>query len=395
MAAEGRGEPAARLRILMVTDVFFPRVNGVSTSIATFRGALHAQGHRITLVAPGYGAEYPDDEDIVRIPGRRVPTDPEDRLMHGRRLREGLDDLRDMAFHVVHIQTPFLAHYAGTRFARELGIPCVETCHTLPEPYLRQHAPLLPARVARWLAPAIARRQSRAVDRLIVPSGAVQEQLERCGVTTPMRVVPTGLTARDFDVPDRTGFVLRRGLEVERPTIVHVGRMSHEKNIGFLVDALHRIRQRIPNVLMILAGEGPARDGVRRRVVDLGLAGNVRFLGHLSRNGELQACYACADVFVFASRTETQGLAVLEAMAAGTPVVSTAVMGTRDTLAAGRGALVAEEDVDDFSDKVVRVLWDESLRRRLGDEGRRFAAEWKAERFAADLAGVYAELARR
>lgn len=379
----------------MVTDVFFPRVNGVSTSIATFRRELVAQGHRVTLVAPGYGAEYPDDEDIVRIPGRRVPTDPEDRLMHWRRLREGLDDLRDIPFDAVHVQTPFLAHYAGTRFARRIGVPCVETYHTFFEESFHHYMRFLPAAITRRLARAVTQRQSRAVDRLIVPSGAMRERLDAYGVETPARILPTGLTARDFDVPDPTGFVLRRGLEVERPTIVHVGRIAREKNIGFLIDVLHRVRQRIPNVLLVVAGEGPALESVRRRVADLGLTGNVRFLGYLSRDGELQACYACGDVFVFASRTETQGLVVLEAMAAGTPVVSTAVMGTRDTVAAGRGALVAADDIDDFSDKVVRVLWDESLRRRLGDEGRQFAAEWKAERFAAELAGVYEELARR
>ena len=123
-----------------------------------------------------------------------------------------------------------------------------------------------------------------------------------------------------------------------------------------------------------------------------GLGDNVHFLGYLSREGMLQGCYAAADVFVFSSRTETQGLVLLEAMAQGTPVVSTAVMGTRDILDCERGALVAKETVEDFGDKVLRVLNDGALRETLSREARAYAQEWTASRFAAELAAVYESL---
>ena len=115
-------------------------------------------------------------------------------------------------------------------------------------------------------------------------------------------------------------------------------------------------------------------------------------IGYLSRDGELQACYALGDVFVFASQTETQGLVLLEAMAAGVPVVSTAFMGTRDILREGRGALVALDSAADFAAKVVRVLEDAELRRELGASARAWAGEWTAGRFAAELAGLYREV---
>jgi 1,2-diacylglycerol 3-alpha-glucosyltransferase len=380
------------LRVLMISDVYFPRINGVSTSTATFRGELQARGHRVTLVAPAYGSDYTDDGDVVRVTGRPVPTDPEDRLMYRRRLRAALDGLSDQPFDIVHIQTPFIAHYAGTGFARRRGLPCVETYHTFFEEYFHHYVRALPARATRFLARAFTRRQARAVDLLVVPSSAMRDRLQQYGVRTPQRVLPTGLTPRDFEIPDPADFAQRHGLDLERPVVVHVGRIAHEKNIGFLVEMLQLVRQRLSNVLMVVAGEGPALAHLRRQATKLGLEDNIRFLGYLSRDGELQACYALGDVFVFASQTETQGLVLLEAMAAGVPVVSTAFMGTRDILREGRGALVALDSAADFAAKVVRVLEDAELRRELGASARAWAGEWTAGRFAAELAGLYREV---
>ncbi|MFA4969240.1 MAG: glycosyltransferase, partial [Sulfuritalea sp.] len=119
-----------RLHVLMVSDVYFPRINGVSTSIQTFRTALARLGVRVTVVAPDYpGAdrEADADEDIVRLPSRTVPLDPEDRLMQWSSLADLDRRLVSADFDLVHVQTPFAAHYAGLRLARAHGIPCIAT----------------------------------------------------------------------------------------------------------------------------------------------------------------------------------------------------------------------------------------------------------------------------
>ncbi len=131
-------------------------------------------------------------------------------------------------------------------------------------------------------------------------------------------------------------------------------------------------------MLLVIAGEGPARPGLERLAQRLGVAGNLLFLGYLDRNGPLEDCYRAGDAFVFASRTETQGLVLLEAMALGVPVVALAIMGTKEVLGAGRGSLIAEDDEADFAAKVLRILGDRSLRRRLAAEARVYAATWAA-----------------
>ena len=152
---------------------------------------------------------------------------------------------------------------------------------------------------------------------------------------------------------------------------------------------------RCPTLLLIIAGEGPALASLKQLAHDLGMGGTRLFVGYLDRRTTLLDCYAAGDAFVFASRTETQGLVLLEAMALGVPVVSTAVLGTRDLLSAGKGALVATEDLDDFAAQIVRLLRDPALRSRLSAEGRALAQEWSAERLAARMLEFYRETVER
>jgi 1,2-diacylglycerol 3-alpha-glucosyltransferase len=377
------------LNILMISDVYFPRVNGVSTSIATFRKALSGLGHRVCLVAPDYGAAGDDDEDIIRIPSRYLVLDPEDRMLRVRRVLELEETLRRQCFDLVHIQTPFIAHRTGVELARRLGLPVVETCHTYFEQYLFHYVPFLPGALMRSAVRWFTRRQCNRMHAVVVPSRPMRDVLGRYAVTVPVSVVPTGIEIDVMRGGSRERFCEVHAINPKRQILVHIGRIAHEKNIGFLLDVLHEVRRKFPDVLMVIAGEGPARRSLMRRTADLGLQKNVCFVGYLQRGPDLWDCFCGGDAFVFASPTETQGLVLLEAMALGVPVVSTAVMGTKDILDAGKGALVAGESVEDFSESVIRILSDRPLRARLSSEARSYAREWSAERNAGRLAELY------
>jgi 1,2-diacylglycerol 3-alpha-glucosyltransferase len=149
---------------------------------------------------------------------------------------------------------------------------------------------------------------------------------------------------------------------------------------------------RQPDALLVIAGEGPARKSLEQEAQRLGIATNTRFVGNLDRERGLNDCYAAADVFVFASRTETQGLVLLEAMAQSRPVVSTACLGTRSVLTAGSGARVVDEQEADFAAAVVHVLNDRGLATRMGEKGRAWAAQWSSSAQAERMAQLYREL---
>jgi glycosyltransferase involved in cell wall biosynthesis len=196
-----------------------------------------------------------------------------------------------------------------------------------------------------------------------------------------------------FTQGDRQRFRERHGLPADQPCALFVGRVAFEKNIGFLIESLALARRDLPNLILLITGEGPAEQALHRQAGALGLGEAVRFIGYLDRQHALPDCYAAADCFVFASRTETQGLVLLEAMAMGLPVVALAAMGTRDILSPGRGCLVPKDDVAGFAAAMVRLLRDSGLRSRLSQGARDYAREWADDRLAAKLAELYRSIA--
>jgi 1,2-diacylglycerol 3-alpha-glucosyltransferase len=378
------------VRVLFISDVYFPRVNGVSTSIRTFREDLARRGVETLLVAPEYeGSAQRGEPGVIRVPAGGVPKDPEDRRLRWRALGRALEALQPMEFDLIHIQTPFVAHYAGIRFARRWRVPCIETYHTFFEEYAHHYVPALPRAAGRALARAVTRSQCRDVQALVAPSEPLRQSLLGYGIHTPVHVIPTGLPADRFTPGDGGRFREYARLPPDRPLVTYVGRVAHEKNIEFLVRTFVRVREVIPRAMLVIAGEGPARDPLRRLVAALGLQDDVHFAGYLDRNTTLLDCYAAAAVFVFASRTETQGLVLLEAMAQGAPVVSTAELGTRSVLLPGCGALVVEERAEPFAAAVIRVLTEPGLSSALSQQGRPFARTWSSAAMAGRMADLY------
>ena len=304
-------------------------------------------------------------------------------------MRQHHERLKAAQFDLVHIHTPFIAHYAGQALARRLGVPVVASYHTFFEQYLDKYVPLVPGAWMRYVARRFSAAQCGDVDALAVPSEAMLEVLTRYGVRTTAEVVPTGIDLRKFGSGDGAAFRRRYGIASDRPLLVHVGRLAFEKNCDFLLHMLARVRVAVPDALLVIAGEGPARRQLEALARRLGIADQVRFLGYLSRDGSLEDCYAAGDAFVFASHTETQGLVLLESLALGTPVIATAEMGTREVLRDGEGCLIARDDVEDFAEKTVQVLTEPSLHASLKARARPYAQRWSARAMAERMLALY------
>lgn len=377
------------LNILFISDVYFPRINGVSTSIKTFRDRFIQAGHRVVLIVPDYGDNGDDDSDIIRIPSRKIMFDKEDRLMRREAIKQRAAGLKQIKFDLVHIQTPFIAHTMGVYLSKLLEIPRLETYHTFFEEYFYHYIPLIPKKVLRHLARHFTIKQCNNVHHIVAPSSAMQGILKNYGVTTEITVLPTGIDTGQFANGNGMQFREKHHISHDRPVLTHIGRVAHEKNIDFLIKMLTHVWQEIPDILLLIAGEGPAVNKLQRLAIRLGLKDNVLFVGYQDRLTELNDCYSCGDAFVFASRTETQGLVLLESMSLGIPVVSTAIMGTRDILDAGLGALVADEHERQFATKVIKLLNNEILRKRLGAEGQQYAQTWSADIMAFRMIKLY------
>jgi len=382
------------MNILMVSDVYFPRVNGVSTSMQTFCRELAANGHAVTIVAPDYGVPERDSEfEIVRLPSSRIFFDPEDRLIHRSAMRSAVDDLAKRAWDVIHIHTPFRAHQIGVDLARRTGRPTVESYHTYFEEYVANYLPWFPTAPLRFLVRRFSRKLCESVDHLIVPTTEMADVLQGYGIRTPSTVVPTGIRLEEFANGDGARFRRTHGIGENQPMLLTVSRLAIEKNIDFLLEVAAKVEREFDDFVFVIAGEGPDATRLGKLAASLGLDERVRFLGNLDRNTTLLDCYSAAEVFVFASSTETQGLVLIEAMACGAPIVSTAVMGTATVLRDARSALIAEENVDAFAAKVVQLLRSPSERAVLSAAGPIDAAKWGAASLMRKVFGTYERLA--
>jgi len=383
------------MKILMISDVYFPRVNGVSTSIRTFAESLREQGHVVHLIAPQYPGQpaSADENWITRIDARKIVFDPEDYLMKWSALMAYANSLHPGDYDLVHIHTPFIAHYAGLKIAKRLQVPAVETYHTFFEDYMHHYLPWVPRKWAVRIAQSVSRKQCQQVDTVVSPSAQMRDVLQQYGVTTPITVIPTGLDASRFVPGDGAAFREKYGIPAQRPLLLFVGRVAYEKNIQFLLEMLSLVIQDHPEVLLVITGEGPAEPMLKKMARDNGLQSHVMFLGYLDRAVGLNAAYQAADIFVFASKSETQGLVLLEAMAQSTPVVAIAELGTASILRQEQGALIAKDDELHFAEQVQTLLIDHQLRERVGKQGKRYVEQvWSSDAQANKLLECYERL---
>jgi 1,2-diacylglycerol 3-alpha-glucosyltransferase len=343
-------------------------LGGVPTAVETIRRGLEALGHEAVIVAPRMARSDDGGAPVIRVPAIPAPTYPDFALplpvgpwLTRRLYALGLD--------VFHAHHPFLLGASARRLARASGRPFVFTYHTLYDRYAH-YVPLPRAMVARQ---AIRRSAGFAdtADLVLAPSDFVARRLRAQGVRQPIDVLPTGIDLERFRPGSRAAARQALGLGPANRILLYVGRLDREKNLEFLLRAVARIG--MPGARLLLVGRGMHASALRSVAVAQGLGERVAFCGGTPPDG-LPTYYRAADVFVFASTSETQGLAVLEAMACGLPVVAVRASGVEEVIAEGVSGLLAPEDPDVFAAAVTQVLADGDLAAKLAIGGREAAS---------------------
>jgi 1,2-diacylglycerol 3-alpha-glucosyltransferase len=343
------------MKILFLSDVYFPRVNGVSTSIKVFKNDLIKLGHEVHLICPAYN-EINTDKTITTIKSKPIFFDPEDHLMSWTDLNKKTEWIKKQKFDLIHIHTPFIAHYFGKKLAKILNVPIIETYHTSFEDYLHLYLPILPESFARWLSRNIAKYLCNHCHGIISPSEQLKETLKNYHVTKPIKVVPTGLPDKSFKKTNKYTFRKLYNISPTDPLLLFVGRVAHEKNIDFLLHVFKYIAKENKSIKFLITGEGPAFEHIQKLIKKFNLEHSVILTGYLEADHELLNCYASSDLFIFASKTETQGLVLIEAMAQGLPVVALAENGTKSILENNPGAIIAKDDPKEFAKTCLRLL---------------------------------------
>jgi len=379
------------MHIGIFTDTYSPQINGVVTSILSFAKELKRLGHQVFIFAPAVKEDNRKEDDVYRWKSYPFPFYREHRFVipHFQAIAK---KAKGIQLDLIHTQTPFTLGVAGTLLAKEMNIPLVHTYHTYVTQY-GQDLPIIPPTISTWIAKKLSCIYCNLCDLIFTPSEEMRKVLFSYGITRQIQVLPTGINPEDFKPQDPGAILKKFRIPPSSKLLLFVGRVGKEKNIDFLLESFQLITKAFPSVYLLISGGGPKKEEMIKLSESLGLSSQVRFSGHLPRQ-ELIDSYAAADLFVFTSLTETQGLVLLEAMTLGTPVVAVRAMGVKEVLQDSRGGFLTELSKEAFSQKVLELLKDDQLRAKKSKEARERAEEMSASRLALELEKHYLSLTK-
>jgi len=378
-----------RMHLAHFTNTYHPVVNGVVRSVSMFKQALTDLGHNVFVFAQ-VDQKYQDQEPFVfRYPSIRIPIEVDipaviplspfvDRLLP--RLRPN----------VIHTHHPILLGQAGASKARELELPLVFTFHTQYREY--SHYFPIPQEdvqdfvknfINRWLIEYMQR-----CHHIVVPSEGMLQILRRdYGLRSRYSIIPTGIDLEHYQSAEDDWLRKEKGWEKD-VVMISVGRLAREKNWRTLLDAAAITLQDHPSLRVVIIGKGPDRDALIEYTRQLGIASRVEFTGELPFS-EVPSYLGAADLFGFASVTETQGLVTMEAIAAGLPVVAVEATGTRDIVQNDREGLLTENDSSALAEAIHKLLSDPERMRRYRAAALERAKEFDIHNLAKKLLDVY------
>lgn len=380
------------MKIAIFTDTYKPQINGVVTQIENTATALAEMGNEILIVAPSEGLRFEVRKEngarVVCLPSIELPTYKDYRITD-LVLRSGKlnSELKKFKPEVVHVQTPFGVGILGRRYGKKHKVPVIGTYHThipeflmyLPLPIIRKTAG------AKHIAWAYVRRFYNKCDIVTVPSRAMKHELEKKGVKH-VRVLANAIDFKRFNKYQKKSYALAHKGGAK---MIYFGRIGHEKNIEVLILALKELLARGVDAELTITGSGPALEKIKKTASAEGLGRHVKFNAPM-KGMELAKHVAGHDFFVTASTIETQGLTIMESMAAGVPCIGADCLAIPDSIKDGvNGFLFKPFDHAELADKMEKLIHSEALRKKMGKAALKTARAFTIEKIAKETEALY------
>lgn len=365
------------MRVAIFTNTYSPHTGGVARSVLWARTELEARGHPCMVIAPVFDGQPAEETGVLRVPAiknfrgsgfsLRLPLS----VSIGETIKAFRPDL-------IHSHHPFLLGDSALRMASQWSLPLVFTHHTRYEMYahyLRRDSAWLKRFIIEWVT-----AYAQCCDAVIAPGTRLAQILMAQDASLPVEVIPTGIDLRRFAGGDRKRARQSMGIPPDVPVVGHLGRLAKEKNLDFLIRAIVEYQKRDTKAHLLLAGEGPEADLLRNLVVQAGFGKRLHCLGVVPAKS-LPDVYAAMDVFAFSSLSETQGIVLAEAMAAGLPVVALAAPGVSDILIHGINGYLLDAT---SSPEQFAVALEVQMRRSLSDPNIHHAVRKSVESYASE-----------
>ena len=384
------------MRIAIFTDTYYPQLNGVATSVMMLTRNLRAMGHRVFVFTTTDPEAPPIEEDVFRLPSLPVLKDRRMGMFYHPKLARMVKNLH---LDVIHTHTEFCVGVFGRHLARSLDIPMLHTMHTIYEEYTHY---LTKRKALDAMAKKVARRIiadfCAYADRIVTPSAKAKDLLLSYGVRVGIDIIPSGIELDRFAPGYYSPGEIQAardeiGLSAGDKVLLYIGRIAKEKYLDELILYLRQYLRDTDNVKLLLIGDGLVRQKLEKLVASLDIEDKTIFAGARPW-ADIGKYYQIGDIFVNASRSESQGLTYIEAMAAGVPVVAKADPCLEGVLIDGVSGF-AYNDNDEMINIIDRLLSDDQERERLAKGALSIASRFSVATYAAAILEEYESLTER
>jgi len=382
------------LSIAVFSECYHPMHNGVVVSVDSFTRVLTEMGHHVTIFTARHPDQDPLDDvaqSVIRFPSVTFPNKLRYPLAIPVATGKGRKMLEEQHFDLIHSHSPMLIGHVAVHYQRRRNLPLVFTYHTLIEEYT--HYVPLPQPWVRRRAIRLSRNYSNSADHIITPTEHVASRLRRYRVTQPITVIPTGIDIDLMDQVPQCDMRQKYGIPAAVPLLAYAGRLAKEKNIPRVLSAFRLVLNQEPDAHLLLIGGGPYDAVIRELLFQFGVGHRTHMTGFVSRE-EVTQCLRAADLFVFASETETQGLVLGEAMACGIPVVAVAADATRELITSNNEGLLVPDADGPFAEAVLTLIRQDQSRQEMGHAARARAESISAHRCTERLVQIYDKVLR-
>jgi glycosyltransferase involved in cell wall biosynthesis len=378
------------MNIGIFTNAYKPLISGVVNSIELIRSGMEARGHRVYIFAPRHKGYRDSEEDIHRFfsVNLTMRVDFPLAIPYSYKIFKMIPDLK---LDIIHTHHPFLLGEVGGTFARKMGIPLVYTFHTQFEQY-SHYIPFNQDIVKKVTRHSVI-NYAQKCDLIICPSTTILTLLDNYGITAPIEMIPNAINLNTFRQTNPAPVMEKYGILPSDKVLVYVGRIGLEKNLGFMFKAFKRAQAEVPEAKLMIVGDGPELEFLKEFAETLGIGKNVIFPGRVEYS-DIPGFYGAGYAFIMTSTTEVKPLAILEAMAAGLPVVAVSAAGSSDTVNPGEDGILTDHNMDRFTEALLKILKDPSERNKLSDGARKTAELYSMDQTAERLETLFERLIR-
>lgn len=370
------------MKIAMMTNNYKPFIGGVPISIERLSEGLRELGHEVYIFAPSYdeiGYRNTEEQGVIRYKSLKRRKASKRTYAIPNIIDKDIEkNFMELEIDVIHVHHPVLIGNMALHLGKKYNVPVVFTYHTRYEEYLHnipgygviekdyknRESGIIHSieeeiinLSKKKIVPSYLKNFSNKCDMIIAPTKLMETYLEEVGVTSVIKIIPTGLKGNQFEINSlKIKTIRNRYGKNRRYLFCTVSRLSEEKNIEFIIDGLKRLKDYIGNNFnMLIIGDGPLKKELMKKVNENGLEENIIFLNSIP-NEEISNYYGACDLFLFSSKSETQGIVLIEAMAMRVPVVAIEASGVIDVVRNNINGYMTEDNIDDWVEKITLAL---------------------------------------